>query len=668
MMSSMISKNLSRFSLSASLLVTIVMASACNAQPTASANAANIPAQMPRPGDNAIGSAVSQWSNLRENETAPFMSYASFLLGNPGWPGESTMRKSAERNLRADGENPNAVVAFFSKFEPQSAASGLRYAEALLTLGRTSDAQATARKAWTLGALTPEDESRFMNRFASVLSTAEHDARMDKLLWSRSTTAATRQIAWTSGAKRPLFAARLSYLTKAADVSEKAAALSGADRNDPGFVADRAWYLRNTNQPAALRSFLAEPRTLSKPPLHPDAWLEMLERNAEDAAQDNQWQLAYGIARQANNAYAPGTVVRDRPLSERDSYTDLVFLAGQAALNKLGRPTEAVAMFDLYANAAKSGQTRAKGLYWAGLAAEAARDKVIARQYLDQAAQYFEFFHGQLALERLGRPVTNPSQPRSIEISAQERQEFNNKSLVRALVYLGQTGRWEDQSLFVRALSNSVKTDSEHLLATELAGRVKRLDLAVMVGRNARASGYTDYTATAFPQISVPEQHLPRWTMIHAITRQESQFDRLATSRVGARGMMQLMPGTARQTAPHAGLSYDYGNLADPQYNIALGSTYFGQLMDQFGGSYVLAVAAYNAGPGNVRKWLNANGDPRNGVDVMTWIEAIPFSETRSYVQRVLENAVVYDMLNPSRATMKSATPLSSYLGKARPG
>jgi soluble lytic murein transglycosylase len=670
-MSSIMSKKLHNQLISTTLLAPLMMATACNAQSAAPAaqaatSAATSMAAIPSRGDT-VASAVSTWSTLRQSETMPFASYANFMLNNPGWPGEAALRKNAEKMLRADGESTNTVITFFNKFAPQTATAGLRYAEALAALGRNDEARTAARQAWTAGALTPEDETRFMSRFASTVSVAEHDMRMDKLLWTRSTTTAARQIAWVSDTKRTLFAARLALLMKAPDAGAKAAALSAEDRNDPGYVADRAYWLRNTGQAIAVRNLLASPRTLNKPPLQPDAWLEMLERNAEDAARDGQWQIAYNIARQVDDTYAPGTSVKDRPLSERDSYTDLVFLGGNAALNKLGRPADAVSMFQRYANAAKSAQTRSKGLYWAGRAAEAAR-QASANGFYEQAAQYFDSFHGQLATERMGRSIVNLTQPREVPISAAERQSFNDRSLIRALVYLGQTGRWEDQTLFVRTLSNSVKTDAEHVLATELADRVKRLDLAVMVGRNARAAGFTDYLVSAFPQIQVPSDHTSRWTMIHAISRQESQFDRLATSRVGARGLMQLMPGTARETAPRAGLSYSYNSLGDPQYNIALGSTYFGQLMNQFGGNYVLAVAAYNAGPGNVRKWLNANGDPRNGTDVMTWIEAIPLSETRNYVQRVLENAVVYDMLNPARANIRSKAPLSSYLGKSRPG
>ncbi len=667
-MSSMMSSKLRQFLIATTILGPLLASSAAFAQTAMWIQPNQSSIGEPARSDGSIASAVSQWASMRDTDGLSFASYANFMLNNAGWPGETAMRKSAERALRPDVESANLVTSYFSRFPPQTATAGLRYAEALAATGRGADAQTVAKLAWTLGALTPEDETRFMSKFASVISTAEHDARMDKLLWSRSTTTAARQIAWVSSAKRPLFSARLALLTKAPDVAQKLSVLTSADRSDPGYIADRAWWLRNTGQPFAVRTLLAAPRTLSKPPLDANSWLEMLERNAEDAGRDNQWQTVFDIGRQIDDVYPAGTIIKERSLSERDSYTDIVFLAGTAALNKLGRPRDAIGLFDRYANAAKSAQTRAKGLYWAGRAAEAARDQVLSTSYYEQAAVHFDQFFGQLATERLGRPIVNLAQPRAVEISATQRQSFNNSSLVRAIVYLGQSGRWEDQSQFVRTLSNAIKTDSDHVLATELAARVKRPDLGVMVGRSASAAGLTDYITTAFPQISVPSPYSSSWTMIHAISRQESQFDRLATSRVGARGLMQLMPGTARETAPRAGLSYSYSSLGDPLYNVSLGSTYFGQLMDQFGGNYVLAVAAYNAGPGNVRKWLNANGDPRGGADVMTWIEAIPLSETRNYVQRVLENAVIYDLLNPGKANIRSKTPLSAYLGKSRPG
>ena len=168
----------------------------------------------------------------------------------------------------------------------------------------------------------------------------------------------------------------------------------------------------------------------------------------------------------------------------------------------------------------------------------------------------------------------------------------------------------------------------------------------------------------------VPADARDSWTIVHAIARQESQFDRAALSHAGARGLMQLMPGTARDTSAKIGVRYDPDGLTtDTQYNIRLGSWLFGRLMDRYGGNYMLSVAAYNAGPGNVNRWIAANGDPRlPGTDVLRWIESIPFSETKNYVQRVLENAVVYDLIDPANARVASRTPLSMYLGKRTPG
>jgi soluble lytic murein transglycosylase len=626
-------------------------------------------ASTPYRATDPVSSALSQWSALRQTETLPFSSYSTFMIAHPGWPGEAAMRKVAERALKPEIDAPGNVITFFRKFPPQSASAALRFAEALARTGAGDEAKSVARSAWLAGPLTTDDESRFLIRFGSVPTANDQDDRMERLLWGRSTTAATRQLMQTSPANRGLFDTRLAMLTRAPDAAAKVGMTDARGRSDPGYIIDRASWMRGTSQIQGVRSYLSGSRTLSKLPLDPETWFETLYVNAKDAANDGQWLVAYNIARQVDDAYSPDTVVRDRSFGERDAYTNLTWLAGSAALNKLGRPADAIGLFERYANAAKSGQTQAKGLYWAGRAAQAAGRATDATAYYERAARFYDQFHGQLASERLGRAVKPPimvSVP--LEISAEARSAFNQREIVRAATQLGQLGNWTDQTQFVRTIASQAKSDVDHMLAVELAQRINRPDLGVLVGRNAYVNGLAEFVKSGFPQISVPNDYLGSWTMIHAISRQESNFDRQAVSRVGARGLMQLMPGTARETAPRAGLSYNPASLTDPSYNVSLGSTYFGQLMTQYGGNYVLSVAAYNAGPGNVNKWLRANGDPRNGVDVISWIESIPLSETRSYVQRVLENAVVYDLLNPARANVKGRNPLSTYLGKSQPG
>jgi soluble lytic murein transglycosylase len=251
-----------------------------------------------------------------------------------------------------------------------------------------------------------------------------------------------------------------------------------------------------------------------------------------------------------------------------------------------------------------------------------------------------------------------------------ERAAFYRRDVVAAARLLGQQGRWDDQSLFIRSLSEQATTPGDRALTIELAHQIGRPDLAVWLARNGRNAGAPFYVRAAYPEVRIPAAQTHLWSLAHGIIRQESSFDRAAVSHAGARGMMQLMTPTARQVAGKLSVPYEMGRLTrDPDYNIMLGSSYFAQLMDQWGGYAPLAIASYNAGTGNVRKWVAANGDPRMpGVDIVRWIEDIPFLETRGYVQRVLENAVVYDTINPATRTAPTLR-LSYYLGKTgRPG
>jgi soluble lytic murein transglycosylase len=220
----------------------------------------------------------------------------------------------------------------------------------------------------------------------------------------------------------------------------------------------------------------------------------------------------------------------------------------------------------------------------------------------------------------------------------------------------------------VRAIAQGADDDTERTLAADFGQSIGRPDLGVWVAREARNRGESFYARTSFPQVPLASGFARYWALAHAITRQESSFDRTAISSAGARGMMQLMPGTARQVAGQLGLPYDFGRLtSDPSYNLMLGTSYFTTLLDQWGGNATLAIASYNAGVGNVRRWVSQNGDPRlPGADVVRWIENIPFSETRNYVQRVLENAVVYDTFGQGNLTRQNR--LSFYLGKTGPG
>ncbi|MDP8913015.1 MAG: lytic transglycosylase domain-containing protein [Pseudomonadota bacterium] len=641
-------------------------------EPLPSAPATN---QSPAPAVAAVSpvasAALARWRSLRQASGLPFSSYASFLTSHRGWPGEASLRRAAERAIDPGSSSPFEVVSYFRVHPPLTATGHAGHAFALLALGRTDEAREAARRAWHGGTIAQNLESRLLASFPAALSPSDHDLRMEQLLAEGNPAGARQMMALASGARREAFALRLALQTNAPDAASRLALFGSAADTDPGIIIDRFNWLRKGGQTASARSLLAQPRTLANSPHSPRRWLEALLAAARGAAADGDWSTAYAIASRVNDTYPAGTVIADRPISERDDYTSLAWLGATTALDKLNRPADAAAMFVRYARGGRSGQVLTKGYYWAGRAAHAAGQAEQANNYFSEASVYPELFYGQLSLERLGRSVPAPAPVAEVEISDADRSAFQRLGLVEAVRLLGQLGQWEDQSVFVRALAEHAGTDRERALAAELAGQIGRRDLGVWLARSARNEGTPFYVRAGYPEVSIPAAQTNYWSLAHGIVRQESSFDPAAVSHAGARGMMQLMPGTAREVAGQLGLVHEQRRLTlDPAYNIMLGSHYFQSLMHYWGNNAALAAASYNAGSGNVLKWVRANGDPRlPGADIVRWIEDIPFSETRGYVQRVLENAVVYDAIRRSDASPQARAHISYYLGKSgRPG
>jgi soluble lytic murein transglycosylase len=612
-----------------------------------------------------INSAITQWRQLRQGGNYAFADYARFLNYNENWPSESSLRAAAEKAMRP-GENAALVLGFYHLKKPQSGTGWTRYADALASVNRTNEAIDAAKHAWASGDLSAADEAYILARFGANLTAADHNARVDSLLFAKDPADAARLLQWTTPDRRAAVAARLAMQQRDPNTD----ALYNAARHrisaDGGLLMDRLRYLRDGGNENLARQLAAQPHHFTERPADPERWYDMLLILANGAMGDRQWHYAYNIARQLDDAFPAGTQLADQPYGVRDNYTSLAWLAGRVALDRIGNATNAIAMFYRYAYGGKSLQVTSKGMYWAGRAALAAGKPGDASAYFQRAALYPDLFYGQLALERLGRSVPAPGYAPGVAATDATRTSFAQNRLVQATRQMLYGGRADEQMMFVRALAESLKTPAQRSLALEMARQVGRQDLAVWVTRAARNDGDDFYVRDAYPTLrSTPRTS---WSLAHGITRQESSFDRYAVSWAGARGMMQLMPGTAREQADKLGVGYDSSRLYDPDYNVMLGSAYFQRMLNTWDGSVPLAVASYNAGSGNVRKWINAYGDPRTGrVDVISWIEAIPFTETKGYVQRVIENSVVYDSLNPQPAN-RTALHVSRYLGKGTPG
>lgn len=612
--------------------------------------------------DMATHQAVERWRLLVANNRMGFGAYASFLMTYPGYPQEEKIRGFAEAALASESPDPQTLVAFFDRFAPRTSEAAGRYATAL-TYMRRADAAPKAIAAWRRGSLTANDEATIVSFYRDRFSADDHDARMNALLWQGETAQAERQISYVSAARRPIFMERLSLL-QGASPGALGMPVSADLLRDPGYIYNRAGQARRSgNLPAAI-SLLATRAPLSQPALEPEKWVRELLTAAKGAGADPAVRIASSI----DDAFAPGTDISKLSFRLRDDYTTLVWLGGTKALWELRDPRRAAPLFYRYGAAAQTPGTRSKGFYWAGRASQQAGDAAAANRYFEMAAQYAECFYGQLSLERLGRPLPNFDVMPQARPTSADRAAFNAKPITRAVRDVARDADWRTGVQFFREISDQAQSEVDHVLVADLAREIGRRDLGVILGQTAHADGYNSFGRIAFPTMPTPPGG--NWVMDHALTRQESQFAQNAISHAGARGLMQLMPGTAREQAGKMGLSYSLEALiSDPAYNVRLGDGYFGRMMDYFGGATPLAVGAYNAGAGNVNKWLRANGDPRTGsIDWIDWIERIPIYETKNYIQRVLENAVVYQAMQPQRGYYRGTTPLSNLLGKRTPG
>jgi len=641
------------------LLATAPLSSAQYAAPTSYATAASYAP--------SIAYSLDQWRRLRQSSGYSFADYASFLIANPDWPDAQRMRRWAEKAMRP-GANPTTVMSFFASEKPETGNGWARLADAYAASGRPTEALDAARNAWASSDLDSYDEQSIWSRYGSSFSRTDHDRRVDALLFDKKPETASRFVASTSPERQAAFGARIAMQEGLPDAQSRYGAVIANVTSDAGLLMDRARYLRDHNYSRAAIDLGARVHHFTNKPTDPERFYDMMLLLAGDAADARDWQSAYEITRQIDDALPAGSNIADQPLGVRDNYTNLAWFGGRIALQRMNRPAGALAMFDRYALAGRSLQLQTKGFYWAGRAALGEGHFKSATAYFQRAAAYPDLFYGQLALERLGRAVPPP--PAALTqytTTSVQRAAFNSRRLVQAVRLLGQQGRSNEQALFVQALAKSLDNDVDRNVALELAEQIRRPDLSVWVARMARIKGSSFYVRQAYPMLSASVSS-SIWSLAHGISRQESSFDPYAISHAGARGTMQLMPSTAREQAGKMGIGYDgYRLLSDPNYNVRLGSAYFQRMLNIWDGNGPLAVASYNAGSGNAGKWVRRYGDPRGRVDVVAWIEAIPIEETRGYVQRVIENSVVYDSMRSSQP-QRTALHVSRYLGKSQPG
>ncbi|MGE3304278.1 MAG: transglycosylase SLT domain-containing protein, partial [Hyphomonadaceae bacterium] len=560
-----------------------------------------------------------------QNSDALFDEVNGALAQLPGWPGRETMRRRGEQMIIDSGLAPEARIAWLGgEGGPLSGDGQMALAQAYMRAGRGAEAIPLAREAWRERALTPRAEAIALGEFGEHLTREDHAARVDRLLWRDDRAGAQRLLSRLSGSDRAVAAARIGLQARVpmtyrkikrnrgkVGLSALLAAVPASRADDPGLLYDRARYVRRGGDPERALTIAARISTLSTAPTVRSALFAERRLYISRALRGGQRTAAYQFA--ANHGLTSG-----------EDFADAEWLAGWIALRFMNDPAKAAEHFAHLESNVSTPVSKARALYWRAEAARTLGRAPEADADLAQAAAFSFTYYGQLAAERRG-PDSVLSLGAAPAISSTERAAFESRELVRALRAVAAAGDRQSFELIAFALDDQLQTSAEHQMLSDLARVNYFARVAVRSAKAGLRRGIVAQDA-AYPLIDLPAQAQgigrPEAALVLAVARQESEFDAQAVSPVGARGLMQLMPYTAQHTARRWGVPYSPAALtADPAYNLTLGSAYLQELLDQFGGSYVLAIAAYNAGPSRVSQWVGDWGDPRSGsVDVIDWV------------------------------------------------
>ncbi len=590
-----------------------------------------------------------EWIILRSyNSGAGSSRYLSFIAANPSWPSLTIFRRYAEEMLWHEDVKPAQILRFFKDSPPQSAKGRLLLARALLAQGDTEAASAQVREAWRNDSMSADVESQVLKNYSEFLSRADHKARMEKRLLVADHEAAMRAAHRLGSADVAIARARMALNGKGGNAAKLLEAVPAEAHQDPGYLFARAHLLRHQNKIAeAAQVMLSAPHD----PAHvydPEEWWverRLLSRKLLDSGD-------------ARSAYL---VVRDaaEPTKE-NSRVERHFMAGWIALRFLNDPGTAATHFARIQEVSIHPTSLARSHYWLGRAMEALHRSHEARAEYQAAARCSASYYGQLARARIGLGALALAPPPPVPASRERRE------LVRALEILYALN---ERSLVISLMADiGERVDDVGVLSAlgELSERYHDARGMLQLGKAALARGLP-LDHYAFPTVGVP-QYSPIGpgidrALLFAIIRQESAFNPADLSSAQAMGLMQVTPSAGRDTCKRFGCKYDVKRLKnDSPYNLQLGAAELGAVIQEYGGNYILAFAAYNAGRGRVQEWIESHGDPRDPkVDPVDWVERIPFMETRNYVQRVMENVQVYRTRFGTNAPLTIQTDLRGY-------
>jgi soluble lytic murein transglycosylase len=605
------------------------------------------------------GQKLAEWFILRHSESqASYARYATFISDNPHWPGVTLLRRRAEARLWNDKIDAATVHAFTSD-RPVTAKGQFALARVLLGEGDRDSAQRLVRAAYRSEDLSERTEADVLEAFRDMIGRDDDQARMDKRIGAKDLSAAMRAARRLGDDAVSIVKACSAVKGNDDKASDKLDSVAVDARQDLGYVLCRAQWLKGKEKiTEAARLIQSAPReTMALQDT--DEWWRLRRSLARKLLDQGDFQRAYEI-------------VRDAALPVMEAYrSDSQFLPGWIALRYLNDAKTALAHFARADEKCINPISLARAGYWRGRATEALGDKEAMRANYEAAARHTTAYYGQLARAKLGLDnIELRTPPQAIPPAGAANE------VVRAVEMLYALGERETAVAFVADLAED-STDVPTLSAVaDATGRNNDARAMLELGKTALGRGLP-LDAYAFPTIGIP-QHSPIGpaidrSIIYSVARTESAFNQRDRSSANAVGLMQVTPEAGRDTAKRFGVEYDWDRMvSDPVYNTQMGAAEISALLAEYKGSYLMTFAGYNAGRGRVRDWIKAYGDPRDpDVDAVDWAERIPFAETRNYVQRVMENLLVYQHRfqggAPAMATIGQRQPVTQEVTNAAP-
>ena len=573
------------------------------------------------------------WLYLKQNgNQATFNDYKNFIKKNSNYPRIGRLRYMAEHKIILENTTPKNIINWFEDSEPLSGTGKIKLGEAYLKIGEIELGSKLIKSGWTKADLSKRDVRYYRKKFRKILITQDHLKRADYLAWDNQYWDLKRMLPYLPKKEKLLYNARFILMTNSYGVDKAISDVPKELINDLGLQYNRLkWRTRRNRLDGSLeilRKFHGE-ETL----VYPKLWWKLRENITRDLIYAKKYSLAYEVS-------------SNHHLKEGPEFADAEWISGWLALSFLNKRELAINHFENFYKNVGYPISLARGAFWLGLAHEQNNNLDESKKYFIEGSKFTNTYYGQLSFNKikLGQDFKLSSEHK---ISDGYEKEFNKNELIRHVRLLKEMDKTEFSKDILKHLATLNVEKGSEILAAKLSTEVGRFDYAIQISKKA---SYEKRFINMFnyPIISIPSEingkQMPSQELLLAIIRQESEFDARANSHVGAQGLMQIMPATAKLVARSLKTTYSKSLLkSNPTYNIKLGTYYFNSLLEDYDGVFPFAIGAYNAGPNRIKSWVKRYGDPNKGeINFIDWIELIRFKETRNYVQRVIENINVY--------------------------